>query len=65
MGTRKREKTDGKSRTLAVRTPKARKAEAVRGGAFNAFANFGDIKGESTDKDHKDAVIFRGDRYDA
>jgi type VI secretion system secreted protein Hcp len=24
--------------------------------AFNAFANFGDIKGESTDKDHKDWV---------
>jgi len=25
--------------------------------AFNAFANFGDIKGESTDKDHKDWVM--------
>ena len=24
--------------------------------AFNAFANFGDIKGESTDKEHKDWV---------
>jgi len=24
--------------------------DAVTGGAFNAFANFGDIKGESTDK---------------
>jgi type VI secretion system secreted protein Hcp len=24
--------------------------------AFNAYANFGDIKGESTDKDHKDWV---------
>ncbi len=24
---------------------------------FNAFANFGDIKGESTDKDHKDWVM--------
>jgi len=24
--------------------------------AFNGFANFGDIKGESTDKDHKDWV---------
>lgn len=24
--------------------------------AFNAFVNFGDIKGESTDKDHKDWV---------
>jgi len=26
--------------------------------AFNAFANFGDIKGESTDKDHKDWVAM-------
>jgi hypothetical protein len=25
--------------------------DAVTGGMFNAFANFGDIKGESTDKD--------------
>ena len=25
--------------------------------AFNAFANFGDIKGESTDKDHKDWIM--------
>jgi len=25
--------------------------EAVTGGGFNQFANFGDIKGESTDKD--------------
>ena len=25
---------------------------------FNAFANFGDIKGESTDKDHKDWVVI-------
>src|SRR5215510_15024261 len=26
--------------------------------AFNGFANFGDIKGESTDKDHKDWVMI-------
>jgi len=26
--------------------------------AFNAFVNFGDIKGESTDKDHKDWVML-------
>lgn len=26
------------------------------GGAFNGFANFGPIKGESTDNDHKDWV---------
>jgi hypothetical protein len=30
----------------------------VAGGAFNAFVNFGDIKGESTDKDHKDWVML-------
>lgn len=29
---------------------------------FNAFANFGDIKGESTDKDHKDWVMIT--KYD-
>jgi hypothetical protein len=29
---------------------------AVAGGAANAFVNFGDIKGESTEKDHKDWV---------
>ncbi|WMT71569.1 type VI secretion system tube protein Hcp [Bradyrhizobium sp. Ash2021] len=28
----------------------------VSAGAFNAFARFGDIKGESTDKDHKDWI---------
>jgi type VI secretion system secreted protein Hcp len=27
--------------------------------AFNAFINFGDIKGESTDKDHKDWVMVQ------
>jgi len=26
------------------------------GGAFNAFASFSDIKGDSTDKDHKDWI---------
>ena len=26
--------------------------------AYNAFVNFGDIKGESTDKDHKDWVMI-------
>ena len=28
--------------------------------AFNAFVNFGDIKGECTDKDHKDWVMIQG-----
>ena len=35
---------------LAFATPAA--------AAFNGFANFGDIKGESTDKDHKDWVMI-------
>ncbi len=30
----------------------------VQGGAFDGFVNFGDIKGESTDKDHKDWVTI-------
>ena len=32
--------------------------DGVTGGAFNAFANFGDIKGKSTDKDHKDWIAL-------
>jgi hypothetical protein len=34
--------------------------DAVTGGAFTSFASFGDIKGESTDKDHKDWVMNVG-----
>ena len=30
----------------------------VSAGAFNGFVNFGDIKGESTDKDHKNWVMI-------
>jgi hypothetical protein len=30
----------------------------VSAGAFTGFLNFGDIKGESTDKDHKDWVTI-------
>jgi hypothetical protein len=30
----------------------------VSAGAFNGFLKFGDIKGESTDKDHKDWVTI-------
>ena len=37
---------------------KASQLIGVAGGAFNAFVNFGDIKGESTDKDHKDWVMI-------
>jgi hypothetical protein len=32
------------------------KGKKVKGGAYDTFANFGDIKGESTDKGHKDWV---------
>jgi hypothetical protein len=32
--------------------------DKVSAGAFNTFLNFGDIKGESTDKDHKDWVMI-------
>jgi hypothetical protein len=30
----------------------------VSAAAFSTFLNFGDIKGESTDKDHKDWVML-------
>ncbi len=30
---------------------------SATGGAFDAFVNFGDIKGECTDKDHKDWIM--------
>jgi hypothetical protein len=32
----------------------------VSAGAYNGFLKFGDIKGESTDKDHKDWVMVTG-----
>jgi hypothetical protein len=32
--------------------------DKVSAGAFDTFLNFGDIKGESTDKDHKDWVTI-------
>jgi hypothetical protein len=40
----------------------------LRHGAFQSFVNSGDIKGESTDKDHKDwdhpqRVILRSDHH--
>jgi hypothetical protein len=36
--------------------------DAVTGGAFTSFASFGDIKGEPTDKDHRDWVMNLVDR---
>jgi hypothetical protein len=32
----------------------------VSAGTYNGFLRFGDIKGESTDKDHKDWVMVTG-----
>ena len=32
--------------------------DKVSAGAVDTFLNFGDIKGESTDKDHKDWVMI-------
>lgn len=58
-GTKRAGKTKSagkKSGGLSDLSPKAGRTQAVKGGAFNAFANFGDIKGESTDKDHKEWV---------
>jgi hypothetical protein len=56
----KRTKRTGKTKRAGKNTgglsdlsPEAGRTQAVQGGAFNGFANFGDIKGESTDKDHK------------
>jgi hypothetical protein len=53
------EKQDARSLSdLPPATPTPEEAEGVKGGAFNGFVNFGDIKGESTDKDHKDWVMI-------
>jgi hypothetical protein len=35
-----------------------RELDPVSGGAFSKFPSFSDIKGESTDKDHKDWVVI-------
>ena len=46
-----KKKTGKKVKDLPVKA----KAKNVKGGTF---AKFGDIKGESTDKDHKDWVMI-------
>jgi hypothetical protein len=48
---------------LAQLLTAANDAMAVQGYAFNGFVNFGDIKGESTDKDHKDWVMLSPSPY--
>jgi len=35
-------------------SPEPERAEAVKGKKADPFASIGDIKGESTDKDHRD-----------
>ncbi len=50
MVAKKAKKTGKKVKDLAV------KSKNIKGGSFNGFVNFGDIKGESTDKDHKDWI---------
>ena len=57
MATRKPRSDGKKTITPTGRGLKAKQAAAVKGGAFNAFANFRDITGESTDKDHKDWIM--------
>jgi hypothetical protein len=37
--------------------------DKVSAGSFDTFLNFGDIKGESTDKDHKDWVMLSKFRH--
>jgi len=56
MATKKPKSGGKKTSPPTGRGLKAKKAAEVKGGAFNAFANFSDIKGESTDKDHKDWI---------
>ena len=55
MATRK---TRSSSKQSSPTTPRAKKSTQLKGGAFNGFASFGDIKGESTDKDHKDWIAL-------
>jgi hypothetical protein len=55
--TKKSTKKSGKKARSASNLPlPSDQAAGVRGGARTAV-NFGDIKGESTDKDHKDWVM--------
>jgi len=39
-------------------SPEPERAEAVKGKKADPFAGIGDIKGESTDKDHRDWLQF-------
>ena len=50
-------KTKSGDKKASPTTLRAKKSTQIKGGAFNGFANFGDIKGESTDKDHKDWIM--------
>jgi hypothetical protein len=56
--TSKKSKSPAKSakRKVAIKDLKAKDAGSVKGGT--AFVKFGEIKGEATDKDHKDWIII-------
>jgi bacteriocin-like protein len=59
MGKQKQWKPTKEPKTTEVATELTdEELSKVSGGTFKAFANFGDIKGESTDKDHKDWVMI-------
>ena len=57
MTTKKTHKTKRKAKGVSDLSPKPERAKAVKGGKPVAFGKFGDIKGESTEKDHKDWVV--------
>ena len=57
MATKKPKKSSKKTRKLSDLAPRASRIQDVKGGALSGFIKFGDIKGESTDKDHKDWVM--------
>ncbi len=47
-------KTNRKVKALPARGLSNRQARDVKGGGFSPYVNFGDIKGESSDKNPKD-----------
>jgi hypothetical protein len=58
MVTKKSKKGTSKKGTKRIKDLSA-KNKGIQAGSFNSFVNFGDIKGESTDKDHKDWIEIR------
>ena len=58
MTTKKTNKTKRKAKGVSDLSPKPGRTKVVKGGKLSSFANLGDIKGESTDKDHKDWITI-------